>query len=133
MPPSRTPEKPPRGALLSVLLALITLGAVVGIGGTLVALSAVKKLAAASGDLGSDGPRLKNLLLFVLLASLLQLACAAGMWMWKRWGVIGYLGLTILSLLISSKIGPHGQVPYSDVIRILLLLGAALPKWSSFD
>lgn len=130
-PPPR--EKPPRGGLFTGLLVLTTFGAVFGLVGSFTALAALKK-GVLHGDISSaDIPRLKKLAFIVLGVSAIQLACAAGMWMWKKWGVYGYVGLALITCVVSVKMDPARHVPYGDLLRIGCVLLAALPKWHHFE
>jgi hypothetical protein len=130
-PPTR--EKPPRGGFFTSLLVLTTVGAFFGMAGSFLALAALKK-GLQHGDIAmADVPRLKKLAFILMGASALQLACAAGMWMWKRWGVYGYVGLATLSVILSMRMDPGRHVPYGDILRICCVLAAAVPKWSHFD
>lgn len=111
----------------------MTFGSFFGIVSTMLIFSALHRVAERQLDPTHGVAHAKKLLTVMLVASVVRLACAAGMWMWKQWGVFGYVGMGLLELFISSKLNAHHQVSYSHLVWIVLVLAAALPKWSQFE
>lgn len=122
-----------RGALLTILLVLITLGAFFGLGGSLLAFAGMKHLAATNSDFAEGSAPLMKLIIFAVVLGVAQLGCAIGMWSWKKWGVLGYVGIALLSLVLSSRINPEHHFSMINVLWIALVAFAALPKWSHFE
>lgn len=131
--PQAPPPRPPRGPFLSVLLGLITFGSVFSIGSTILIFSALHRVAERQLDPTANLAHAKKVLTLMLVASIVRLVCSAGMWMWKQWGVFGYVAMGFLQLVISSKLSATHRVDYSHAVWIVLVLVAALPKWSQFE
>ena len=131
--PLGAPARPPRGPLLTVLLVLVTGGSLFGIGSTILIFSALHRVAERQIDPAQGVAHAKKLLTVMLLASVVRLVCAAGMWMWKQWGVFGYVGMALLETFLESRLYPHHQFSYGHLVWVALVLLAALPKWSQFE
>jgi hypothetical protein len=129
----RRPERPARGPFLTFLLALITLGSLFSIGSYVLFFSALQRVAEREPDPTAHLAHAKKVLTLLIVASIVRLVCSAGMWMWKQWGVFGYVAMGFLQLVLSSKLSPTHHVEYSHVVWIVLVLAAALPKWSQFE
>jgi len=127
------PPNPPRGPLLTVLLALVTFGSLFGIFSSILFFSALHRVAERQLDPTRGLAHAKKILTVMLLAAIVRLACAGGMWMWKQWGVIGYVAMGFLELFLSAKLNANHQPSYSHAVWIVFVLVAALPKWSQFD
>lgn len=131
------PEKPKRGALLTTLLSILTFGAVLTVSGALLGMTALRGgHANDASPLGAAAPQaayLVKLLLVVMAIGIAQLVCAVGMWSWKRWGVYGFVGLSLLQFLMSSRVSPDHHFSMSGIVWIALVLVATLPKWGAFE
>ena len=125
--------RPQRGGLLTVLLVLITLGALAGIAGSLLAFAGLQHVAAGNIDAAPGLAPVLKLVMFMILLATAQLGCAIGMWSWKKWGVLGYVGMGTLLFLASAKIDAQHHFAYSHLIFLGLVLAAALPKWQYFE
>jgi hypothetical protein len=125
--------KPPRGPLLTVLLLLITGSALFGIGSVILFFSALHRVADRQIDPTRGVAHAQKLLTVMLLASMIRLVCAAGMWMWKQWGVFGYAAMALLTFVVESKLNAGHRPPYGHLVWILFVVVAAVPKWSYFD
>jgi predicted exporter len=131
--PRIAPDRPPRGSLLTVLLVLVTGGSLFGIASTILIFSALHRVAERQIDPTQNVAHAKKILTVMLLASVVRLVCAGGMWMWKQWGVFGYVGLAMLQIFLESRLYPHHQYSYGHLVWVVLVLAAALPKWSQFE
>lgn len=129
---SPPPKPPARGPLLTWLLGAITMGSILDIGATVLVFAVIRRAAQSAIEPTYDLARAKRLLIIVLVAGVARFLCAAGMWMWKRWGVFGYIALALLQVVLSTKIDPHHPA-YGRLFWVALVLAAALPKWSQFD
>lgn len=125
--------RPPRGPLFTVLLVLVTGGAIFGIGSTIVIFSALHRVAERQIDPTQGVAHAKKILTVMLVASAVRLVCAAGMWMWKQWGVFGYVGMALLQAFLESRLYPHHRFSMVNFVWVALVLLAALPKWSQFE
>ncbi len=126
------PERP-RGPLLTWLLGAITMGSILDIGATVLIFGAVRRAAQTEIEPSQLSINGKRFLIILLVAGIARLACAVGMWTWKRWGVFGYVGMALLQVFLSAKLDAHHQPAYGRLIWVALVLAAALPKWSQFD
>lgn len=126
-------QRPTRGTLLTVLLVLITLGAFVAVGGSLLAFLGLQHLAAGDRETAMAMAPLVKLVVFMILLASAQLACAMGMWSWKKWGVLGYLGMGVLMFFASAKLDAQHHFSYSHLLFMALVVVAALPKWQYFE
>jgi predicted exporter len=131
--PPIAPAQPPRGPLLTVLLLLVTGGSLFGIASTILIFSALHRVAERQIDPVQNVAHAKKILTVMLLASVVRLVCAGGMWMWKQWGVFGYVGLAMLQMFLESRLYPRHQYSYGHLVWVVLVLVAALPKWSQFE
>ncbi len=131
------PAKPKRGALLTILLGILTFGALLTVAGSLLGMTALRSLHAHDASpLGSSTPQaayLVKLLLVVMAIGVAQLLCALGMWGWKRWGVYGFVGLSLLQFLMSARVSADHHFSFGGIVWIVLALAAALPKWGAFE
>ena len=68
------------------------------------------------------------------IASVFQFISAAGIWMWKRWGVYGYAVIIVLGLGLNLAIGTNIAVAFgSTVIGGAILYALIKDKWDYFD
>ncbi len=133
MGPHNAPARPARGPLLTVLLVLVTGGSLFGIASTILFFSALPRMAALQIDPAQNLAHAKKILTVMLVASCVRLVCAGGMWMWKQWGVFGYVGMAMLETFLESRLYPHHRYSYGHLVWVVLVLVAALPKWSQFE
>lgn len=61
-----------------------------------------------------------------------KLACLAGVWMWKRWGLYGYLGTAVFSIVVSTRLASRAGL-IGDAIVLTVLAVLMLPKHAQFD
>ena len=127
------PRPPPRGPLLTWLLGAITMGSILDISATVLLFGGAPQSRPDRDRADLRHARAKRILAIVLFAGVARLACAAGMWTWKQWGVLGYIGLALLQVFLSAKLDPHHQPAYGRLVWVALVLAAALPKWSRFE
>lgn len=125
--------RPARGPLLTVLLVLVTAGALWGIASTLLIFSALHLVAERQIDPAQGVAHAKKLLTVMLVAAVVRLVCAGGMWAWKQWGVFGYVGMGMLELFLESRLHANHRPSVGHVVWIAFVLFAALPKWSQFQ
>ena len=128
-----TPARPPRGPLLTILLVLVTGGSLFGIGSTILIFSALHRVAERQIDPTQGVAHAKKILTLMLVASVVRLICAAGMWMWKQWGVFGYVAMALLEAFLQSRLYPQHHFGMTNFVWVALVLFAALPKWSQFE
>jgi hypothetical protein len=122
---------------LSVFLVLGFLGNVVsGIAFVLTA-AMMRRVENSTQDLNSLQPLasvaevVHRKLLFAAFLCAVNVACLAGLWSWKKWGVIGYACASVLGTFVAYGVNPVGAV---SEIFLLLLFGAAVAgKWSAFE
>ncbi len=131
--PPRPPPPPPRGPLLTLLLVAVTAGSLVGISAAILAFAVLDRVAAREVDPTMSVAHAKKLLSVMLLASGVRLVCAAGMWLWKQWGVFGYVSMAFLEIFIESRLHAHHHFSYGHLVWVALVLAAALPRWSQFE
>ncbi len=132
LPPAPKPARAQRGTLLTVLLVLLTLGGIFGIGGALLAYSAVGHLAPEGTPVAQIAEAQRGYL-FSGFFSAGQFGCAFGMWGWKKWGAYGFALMSVLLLFASAKTDPHHNPSYGNLVWLLLVAAAVVPKWSSFE
>ncbi len=65
---------------------------------------------------------------FSIAVCLCNVACAVGVWMWKRWGVIGYGALALTSYLVNG-FATGNWVNFFGLIGSSLLVVLVLPYW----
>jgi hypothetical protein len=65
-------------------------------------------------------------------ASIGNLACAVGVWMWKKWGVYGFGALTALGLVVNLMAG-MGPRALTGVIGLVLIIVLVRPYWDQFE
>jgi uncharacterized membrane protein len=111
----------------------VTFGSLFGIWSAILFFSALHRVAERQLDPTQGVAHAKKILTVMLVASAVRLACAAGMWMWKQWGVFGYVAMGFLELFLSSRLNAHHHVSYGHVVWIVFVLAAALPRWSQFE
>jgi uncharacterized membrane protein (DUF2068 family) len=131
--PQPPPARPERGPLLTILLGLVTFGSLFGIASALLFFKVLHRVAERQLDPTHGVSHAKKVLTVMLLASVVELVCAVGMWMWKQWGVFGYVGMALLQLFLSSRLNEHHQVSYVHMFWVVLVVAAALPKWDQFE
>ena len=125
--------RPPRGPLLTLLLLLLTGSSLFGIGSVILFFSVLHRVADRQIDPTQNVAHAQRLLLVMLLASMIRFICAAGMWMWKQWGVFGYVAMALLTFSVETKLNPGHRPPYGYLVWILFVAVAAVPKWSHFE
>jgi hypothetical protein len=70
---------------------------------------------------------------FVVGLLIIKLVCLAGIWRWRRWGVIGYFIVNalaaILALATESAVGPQS---FGGLIEIGIIGALVYSRWRSF-
>jgi hypothetical protein len=119
----------PRSGCLTVYLVLVIVFSL---------LSAVQYLAmgavvrAGLEQMGMSVPGWYLPLMGVL--SLAQIAFAIGIWQWKRWGVYGFVGLSLLSIVFNmvAGISPVFTI-IASAIGLGILFFVVRPLWDHFE
>jgi hypothetical protein len=66
--------------------------------------------------------------------SLASVATAVGIWQWKRWGVYGFVGISLLSLVINLVAGiSPGFSIIASVVGLAILFYLVRPLWDHFE
>jgi Sec-independent protein secretion pathway component TatC len=66
--------------------------------------------------------------------SLLNMAAVVGIWQWKKWGVYLYVGLSVLSIVLSVIAGMSPvMVIVSSLIGFAILFFLVRPLWDHFE
>lgn len=90
-------------------------------------LFAMYLLLALSGALGPVTMQPKVILLSAAIC-LANAACAVGVWFWRRWGVIGYGVLAVLSYITNAVMTGN----FANIIGLAgssILVALVLPYW----
>lgn len=132
-PVPRTADQLARGGLLNILLSLITFGAIIGFALNALGFIALKRAIGTSSELAVSSALIMKQVIFATLLSGVRLGCAMGMWSWKKWGVYGYVAISVILFFLSARTDPQHRFSYSHLVWLALVLGAALPKWNLFQ
>jgi hypothetical protein len=131
--PPVTPSTPRvRGTFLSVLLALSMAGNVLG-GVFWVITAALTQRTVGDGltDTQAAAAHLHTQMLFYALMCLANVACLVGVWTWKKWGIYGYVGFSMLGIMISLSFSAVTMITTFVWLAFLAVLIA--PRWSAFE
>jgi hypothetical protein len=64
-------------------------------------------------------------------AAFANLACMVGVWNWKRWGVVGFCGLTVATLVANLAMGV-GAGAITGLVGAGILVALVRPLWDHF-
>jgi len=128
-------QKKERGTLLTLVLAISTLANVIATFGVVLGGAFVDKAAQSADQLASGGASLHHSVSRIVLAlaifQVAQMASVGGLWMWKRWALLGYFGTSALAMLATIKMS--GELPYFSMIWIGVVLIAVFPRLGMFE
>jgi hypothetical protein len=106
---SKKPSKKRRGAVLTILLALIFLHAIFA---TVLAYSTLKQ-----DYIGS-----KSIILVVLaLVSLADIIAAVGMWFWQKWAIYMYAITRVIATITHIILTGSTWVVFYDLLPVVIL------------
>jgi hypothetical protein len=73
------------------------------------------------------------LMVVVACLAIARLVSLVGIWGWKRWGIYGYLGCSVLSSIMSFRAGTTPAAILYDVLTTALVTTMLLAKRHQFD
>jgi hypothetical protein len=80
-------------------------------------------------SLSSDASILvKAILIYSFISTLCRIVAVVGIWNGRRWGVYGYVAITILSVTVSFSISGPKNLPYLGGLAVLYI--AVRPNWA---
>jgi hypothetical protein len=122
-----------RGLLLSSALMFMGVTSGLGVAAFAFLLNAMTHTG-PDADLNPTDPGvalLKKIMLLGVVVCSGNLACIAGAWSWKRWGVYGIVALQIFGTLVGLKAG--ATLSLGSWLPTLVLCALALTRWSDFE
>jgi len=72
-----------------------------------------------------------NAMLFMALLAACSLGSLTGAWMWKKWGVYGYAGISCLGLVVGLRASPVSAVV--NVASAVIVAGSVAARWRYFE
>jgi len=79
--------------------------------------------------LSSDASVLvKVILIYCFISSLCRMVVVVGMWRGRRWGVYGYVAITVLSVVVSFYVSGPKNLLYLGGLVVLYI--AVKPNWA---
>ena len=67
------------------------------------------------------------------IASLVNFACAIGIWKWKKWGVYGAVAMAGLGLVVNFTIGIQPMQAIIGLVGPAILIALVSKLWKEFD
>lgn len=128
-PPQRALPPPTRGAFLTILLVLLTLGATVSVALSLLAYLEPPRDGALT-PAAADALAKANL--FAALLSAARWVAAIGMWAWKKWGVYLFAMGSLLTIGLCLQHEAFKPLAYGNIITLVVWTLAIAPKWTDF-
>jgi hypothetical protein len=90
------------------------------------------RAAAGTDPASAAGARsLHNTLLFLALLDACAIACLTGVWMWKRWGVYGYVAIACLGFFVGFRASPFSSGV--NGAGSILVAGIVAMRWREFE
>jgi hypothetical protein len=133
-PPNTAPPLRRRGVILSIFLFLGILGNVVAIPACLYTAKTMKKaITGIDPDADAVARSAAKLMVVVACLAIARLVSLVGIWGWKRWGIYGYLGCSVLSSIMSFRAGTTPAAILYDVLTTALVTTMLLAKRHQFD
>ena len=113
-----------RGWMLTTWLILLLIGLILGLG--------VYLFAGLIFSQFYPGPFWVFLVL--ALITLIDIVFVGAIFKWKKWGVYGFAGLSVLVLIINSLIfGLRWDTSSFSLIGLIVLILLVRPKWNFFE
>ena len=122
-----TPTRPKRGFILSTLVLMSMLS---NISACITYVFAAAVATRVTID-GVVGERLHDQLLFLAAVSVANVAFLSGIWAFKKWGVYGYLGFSLVGAFAGLSVRP-GPVLFSLAWAGAMVFLMA-PRWRHFE
>ena len=67
------------------------------------------------------------------IASLVNFACAVGIWKWKKWGVFGAVAMAAIGLVVNFTIGIQPMQAIFGLVGPAILIALVSKLWKKFD